>query len=207
MKFSVPKPSPAMIIACMALFVALSGSALAAGLAKNSVTSKQVKNSSLTGSDIKNNSLTGADIKESKLSKVPSASTADSATSAATAGSATTAGSASAIADNTVTSSKVVDGSLTGKDVGRLSGDFTYDPPSVAANSCDSSAHDIDPGNADMRDDAFVMTADQAWPTGLSYSVENSDSPGFVRLNICNVTGAPIDPSLQTFHWVAIPTG
>lgn len=200
MKLSLAKPSPAMLVACIALFVALSGSALAAGLAKNSVTSKQVKNSSLTGSDIKNESITGSDVAESKLGKVPSAGTADSATSAGT------ASSANAIADNTVTSSKVANGSLTGKDIGRLSGDIAYNPASQAANSCTSNILNIDPANTDMRNDAFVLTVDQGWPTGLTYFAENSDSPGLLRLNICNITGAPIDPSEQTFHWVAIPT-
>ncbi|MBJ7353447.1 MAG: hypothetical protein JHC98_01350 [Thermoleophilaceae bacterium] len=79
--------NPAMIVAILALVLALGGSAIAAGLKKNSVTNRsikknavtgiKVKNSSLTGADVKNSSLTGADIDESTLKQVPSAGNAD----------------------------------------------------------------------------------------------------------------------------------
>ena len=60
-------PSPATLISVLALVVALSGSAYAASVAKNSVGSGQVKNGSLKGADIKDNKLTGADIDEKTL--------------------------------------------------------------------------------------------------------------------------------------------
>lgn len=61
-------PSPAMIVAFVALLVALGGSSYAAvKLSKNSVQSKHIKNSSITGAKVKNDSLTGADIKEASL--------------------------------------------------------------------------------------------------------------------------------------------
>ncbi len=61
-------PSPAMIVAFVALLVALGGSSYAAvKLSKNSVQSKHIKNSSITGAKVKNDSLTGADIKEATL--------------------------------------------------------------------------------------------------------------------------------------------
>jgi len=82
-----------MVIACIALFAALSGGAYAA-LSKNSVTSKQIKNSSVLGKDIKNNTIKGKDVKESKLAQVPSALRADSAASADTAANATNADNA-----------------------------------------------------------------------------------------------------------------
>jgi Pentapeptide repeats (8 copies) len=92
-------PSPAMIVACIALFVALGGTSYAAiRLPANSVGTKQIKNSAvtgvkvknatltgakiknatLTGAKIKDASLTGADIVASTLGKVPSAASADS---------------------------------------------------------------------------------------------------------------------------------
>lgn len=60
-------PSPAVLIALLALFVALSGTAYAASVAKNSVGSGQVKNGSLKGADIKDDKLTGKDIDEKTL--------------------------------------------------------------------------------------------------------------------------------------------
>jgi hypothetical protein len=79
------RPSPALVISLVALFVSLGGVGYAAvtitgkNVKNNSLTGKDIKNSSLTGKDVKNNSLTGSDILESKLGKVPSARTADSA--------------------------------------------------------------------------------------------------------------------------------
>lgn len=71
------------VVAYLALFLALSGSAMAA---KPLIDSSDVQDESLTTADIQNNSLTGDDILESSLGKVPSATTADSATTASDAG-------------------------------------------------------------------------------------------------------------------------
>jgi hypothetical protein len=53
--------SPAMVVAMLALFVALTGTAVATTSAL--ITGKQIKNGSITGLDIKNKSVTGTDIK------------------------------------------------------------------------------------------------------------------------------------------------
>ncbi len=55
------RQSPAMIVAMLALFVALTGTAVATTSAL--ITGKQIANSSITGADVKNKSLTGQDIK------------------------------------------------------------------------------------------------------------------------------------------------
>jgi hypothetical protein len=65
-------PSPAMIVALVALFVALGGSAYALV-----ITGGDVKNGSLTGKDLRKNTLTGTQIRESKVGKVPKAKMAD----------------------------------------------------------------------------------------------------------------------------------
>src|SRR3954449_5685183 len=55
--------SPAMVIACVALLVALGGGAYAAfKLPKNSVGTKQIKKNAVTGSKIKDGSLKPADL-------------------------------------------------------------------------------------------------------------------------------------------------
>jgi hypothetical protein len=92
------RPSPALVVSLIALFVSLGGVGYAAAtigssqIKNNSVQSKDVKNSSLTGKDIKNSSLGGADVKneslkgsdvnESTFGQVPSAANADKASSA-----------------------------------------------------------------------------------------------------------------------------
>jgi hypothetical protein len=73
-------PSPAMVVACLALMVALGGTSYAAiKLPANSVGTKQLKKGAVTGVKVKKNALGGAQVNESTLGKVPSAGTADAA--------------------------------------------------------------------------------------------------------------------------------
>jgi hypothetical protein len=84
------RPSPALVVACIALGVALGGTSVAAiqALPRNSVGTKQLKRNAVTSPKVKNNALTGADVRESTLAKVPSATTADTAATAAPSGTA-----------------------------------------------------------------------------------------------------------------------
>jgi hypothetical protein len=97
MQASRRRPSPALIVAIVALVVSLTGTAWAGlTLGKNSVGSRQLRSKSVTTGKIANNavtgvkvakeSLTGEDIKLSQLGKVPSAATADTAGDASTVG-------------------------------------------------------------------------------------------------------------------------
>lgn len=102
------RPSPALVVACLALFLALGG--VSYGFATGSIDSREIKNNSVSSADIRNNSirtfdirnnsirgfdirnstiqgrdvalntLTGADISEKDLAQVPSAAKADDAT-------------------------------------------------------------------------------------------------------------------------------
>jgi hypothetical protein len=87
-------PSPAMVVACTALTIALGGTAWAATLPRNSVGTAQLKRNAVTSIKVRNNSLTGADIRESRLGTVPRAARATTANTATSATSATTAGNA-----------------------------------------------------------------------------------------------------------------
>ena len=55
-------PSPAMVVACVALIMSLGGSAYALV-----VTGKQIRNNTVTGKDIRNRSLTGNEIRRDKI--------------------------------------------------------------------------------------------------------------------------------------------
>ena len=90
MQASTRRPSPALVVAIIALIVSLTGTAWAvSALPKNSVGSRQLKSKSVTtgkiasnavnGSKVANSSLTGQDIDLSKLGTVPTAATAESA--------------------------------------------------------------------------------------------------------------------------------
>jgi hypothetical protein len=94
------RPTPAFVIACVALFVSLGGVSygVATGfidsreLKDNTIRSRDIRNNEVRGLDIRNSSvrggdvafdtLTGDDISEGQLEKVPSAGTADTATTA-----------------------------------------------------------------------------------------------------------------------------
>src|ERR671935_295521 len=85
-------PSPAMLVALLALFVALGGSSYAAlrvgskqivnnsvrskDIRNNDIRSKDIRNSTILGKDVRNNTLTGADVRESSLGRVPVAASA-----------------------------------------------------------------------------------------------------------------------------------
>ena len=101
------RPSPALVISCIALFVSLGG--VSYGVATGFIDSREIKNNEIRSADLRNNqirtfdirnnevrgfdirnssvqgrdvalnTLTGADIAEGELGKVPSAASADTA--------------------------------------------------------------------------------------------------------------------------------
>lgn len=72
------RPSPAMVVALISLFVALSGVSWAA-LKKDSVGPKQIKANAVGTSELANDGATGTDVKESTFGEVPRAANATSA--------------------------------------------------------------------------------------------------------------------------------
>ena len=106
------RPSPALIVALLALFVALGGSSYAAvkigardiqrgavgtrAIANNSIRSGDIRNAAVSGADVKDDSLTNADIDNTNLSakSAETAARATTATSASTASNATKADNA-----------------------------------------------------------------------------------------------------------------
>jgi hypothetical protein len=93
------RPSPAMAVALLALFISLGG--VSYGLASGSISTREIRNNTIRssdirngqvasrdlrnndvrGADIRNGSVTGADLNESTLGKVTSANQADVALS------------------------------------------------------------------------------------------------------------------------------
>ena len=67
------RPGHATVVAYLALFVALSGSAYAAAtisgadIRNNSVTGADIRQNSLTGDDVRQNSITGEDVRQSSI--------------------------------------------------------------------------------------------------------------------------------------------
>ncbi len=107
--FRLRRPSPALAVSVVALFVALGGTAYAGfTVPKNSVGTKQLKNNAVTtrklanravtGAKIANNTITGAKLNLSRLGTVPSANHANSADNATNAAAAGSAGNATGLA-------------------------------------------------------------------------------------------------------------
>ena len=115
-RFRPSRPSPALVISLIALFIALGGTGYAAlKLPRNSVGTRQLKNNAVTSSKVKNGSLTGADLKSGSVSgstinlgslgAVPNAThagSADNATNAQAAAVANSLGSVSYVQGNVV---------------------------------------------------------------------------------------------------------
>jgi hypothetical protein len=107
MKLSRYRPSAALLISVVALFLAVGGVGYAATkigtsglkksavtankLHKNAVTTKKIKKHAVTGAKVKDDTLTGTQIDESTLGVVPNATDAVNATNADTATTADTA--------------------------------------------------------------------------------------------------------------------
>jgi hypothetical protein len=69
------RPSPALIVACLALLVALGGTGYAAiALPANSVGTRQLKNNAVVSSKVKNRSLLRVDFKRGQLLRGPAGS-------------------------------------------------------------------------------------------------------------------------------------
>ena len=81
MKRFIRRPSPAMVVACIALFVAMGG--VSYGVATGFIDSREIRNNTIRGKDVRNGALTGKElkrdsvggltVKESRLGAVPSA--------------------------------------------------------------------------------------------------------------------------------------
>lgn len=128
------RPSPAMIIACLALVLALTGSAIAAGVAKNSVRSAQIVDATVRTVDLRDGAVNSAKVTDDSLAATDlapdSVGTSEIAENAV--GSPEVAPdslTANDLAANSVTSSEVADQSLTANDLG---------PDSVGASELQS---------------------------------------------------------------------
>ncbi|HVQ59159.1 MAG TPA: hypothetical protein VMS60_09680 [Solirubrobacterales bacterium] len=77
MKSRIGRPSPALIIAVIALVFALAGTGYAAfKVPKKSIGTAQLKSNAVTNAKVKNNTLTGKKLKLSTLGTVPTATNA-----------------------------------------------------------------------------------------------------------------------------------
>lgn len=107
------RPSPALVIACIALFAALTGSAIAAGVGKNTVRSPQIVDGTIRTVDLRDNAVAAGKIAPDAVDTTEIAE--NGVESSDVAPDTLTAGDLGAAS---VTSSEVADQSLTANDLG-----------------------------------------------------------------------------------------
>jgi hypothetical protein len=198
-------PSPALIVAVIALILALGGSALAVtAVKKNSVTTKSIKNAA-----VKTKKLADGAVKETKIATaaVTSAKLADAAVS--TGKLADDAVTSAKLADDAVTSSELAAGSVGNAElasesvsVGKIepgalqasrffqASTFTANFPSVGAQSCTTE----DPTGFEQiqATDRVIVNAPSSIAAPLIIRAAAED--GGVLFTLCNISAAPIDP-------------
>jgi hypothetical protein len=107
------RPSPALVIACIALFAALTGSAIAAGVGKNTVRSPQIVDGTIRTVDLRDNAVAAGKIAPDAVDTTEIAengvASSDVAPDSLT---------AQDLGPASVTSSEVADQSLTADDLG-----------------------------------------------------------------------------------------
>ncbi len=204
------RPSPALAIALLALFVALDGPAAAqrtidrlsgSRLRDNTVTGAKIKNGTLQRQDLSarargslrrpaNRSVTAAKI-------APNAVTSDGIRARAV--------GTDELADGSVETKQVADGSLGARDVAAFSGLAELDFPAVPAQQCISRSFDI-PGNARIPDAVIAITAPNNWLDGVSVSAVQASEDRRFRIVACNPSPAPTsDPDGVRFRYAVFP--
>jgi len=224
------RPSAALVIALLALFVAVGGPAEAARL----IGSKQVANRSLKTEDLSRKAVR-------KLQRTPRRSVGERALAdagvttpklrdgavtsvkvapAAIGGTQLAPGAVGArelragavgpahLADGAVSGSKVADGTLDSRDVARYSGRFRVTVPPVASQDCWSGEPvglAPEQAGADISADLVLATPDSAWPERqLSFTVRSSANRSRFVLAGCNPTGMPTGEVEVGFRYVVI---
>jgi hypothetical protein len=201
------RPSHATVIAYLALFLALSGTALAvkkigpSGLKKNAVTTKKIADAAVNTSKLKDGAVTEPKLKDDAVTGQKLAANAvgtnklkdDAVESAKIANGAVVEAK---IGNDAVTGSKVADGSLALADIAQLAADVnTTDFGSIPAGNCVSDSGIVVPGlqtgDAVL---AFPRNTAGGWDQGLVLDAYGPVSAGTVQVRVCSTAGGPIDP-------------
>jgi hypothetical protein len=215
------RPTPAMVVALIALFIALGGPAQAKKviLGKNTVTSRAVKNGSLAKADLSKTAIKS--LERTPSDSVRSGQIVDGQVLAPDIGAGAVTGSA--LAAGSVTSSKlaadsigggsVANGSLQTLDIGSFAGAIQTDfapfgnPSDPACQATRDPVTNLPPlasptgGQPNIADDVIEVTPPAGWPDNVF--VTANPAPGNrIVLIACFMGGAPIDPDLSVFHYV-----
>jgi hypothetical protein len=187
-KLRFSRPSPAIVIACLALFVALGGTAAAVKIGSSKIKKGAVKRSKLHSNAVSTVKLADGAVTKDKLAK-------HAATSSKIGQGAVKTGK---IADGAVTGDKVEDGSLDLAKVAELVVDASPDPPSIAGGAC-AAAPNVGAAGIQPGDSLLVLPRPDSGsdPNLAPLAAQTNPVAASVKVVFCNSSGAPIDAGPQ----------
>jgi hypothetical protein len=211
------RPSPALVVALLALFVALGGPAEAKRLIdgkllrKGSVTSRAIKNGSVARADLSRTavrSLTATPVDSVRSAQIVNGQVlapdlgGGAVTAAALAPASVTA---SKLAADSIGGGSVANGSLQTLDIGSFAGaisvpGFTFDTGSLCQTA--EAPAIATGGQPNIADDVVVVTPPSGWPDQVF--VTGKPAPGN-RLRIVACLADPTDPTVLPLPFI-IPT-
>lgn len=204
------RPSPAVAIALLALFVALDGPA-AAQKTIDRLSGSRLRDNTVTGAKIKNGSIQRQDLsgrargylrtpanRSVTAGKVaPNAITSDGIRARAV--------GTDELADGSVETKQVADGSLTARDVAAFAGFAELDFPALAPASCATRSFDV-PGDARIPDAVVALTAPNNWLDGVQVTAAQAAQDRRFVVTACNPSGtATPDPGGVRFRYAIFP--
>jgi hypothetical protein len=212
------RPSAAMLIALLALFVALGGPAEAARVVKR-ITSADVKDRSLKTRDLSKKTVRGlrtprdGSVTEGKIANgaVTGRKLAPQSVDSSIVTDRSLRGADLGLAS--VGAGEVADGALTARELGRFYGRFQLkDPiPSLDDGECWSgvpSGLAAERAGADISQDLVIVTPDASWPQNqltLTAKVESTTPKrGRFVLAACNVGGVPTNAFRPSFRYLIV---
>jgi len=214
---SLRRPSPAVVLASLALFVALDGVSAAQDAASSavrkisgatikdrSIKAKQIARSTLTSAEIKNGSIGAADLDAPLTAKLATVGATGPAGPAGPTGPAGPAGPTVVPADG-VDASKIKDFSLAGRDVGSVATTLNDLPfGTILGNSCKSVTSSSISATLDLSDDALVVTPPASLPLNqLSVSAQPGQTVNAVMVTLCNHAASQLAVGSRSFRVVA----
>jgi hypothetical protein len=205
------RPSAALVVALLALFVALGGPAEAQRLlGKGDVNSRVVKDRSLKTRDLSRRAV--RQLRATPKMSITEAKIANGAITPGKLGAG--AVGSPAIADSAVTGTHVANGSLTAADLGRFWGRFRSTIGPIPVGKCwsgEPAGLPPDLANADISNDLVIVQPDDRFQERrLTFSVRGSSDTSRFVLAACNLGApdsgalAPVDAFEVSFRYVVI---
>src|SRR3954452_22503624 len=214
----VRRPSAALVISWIAMFIALGGPAVAQRAVRE-ISGKRLVDGSVTGVKIRDGSLSVDElttaarrilrtprrrsVTTSRLAPSAVGSTAIAAAAVRGEDIAPGAVGPTSLAADAVTGAKVADGSLSAVDLSRHRGTTEVDFPAIAPGLCAASPVKLS-GDTSVKDRVALVTAPSNWPQGAQVTATLGPGDGAFSIGACNFTGGPVDPGPANFRYVML---